>query len=110
MSVPAQSVNFKDGKDLRWSLGRDCSAVTEARIRIAKEKGGVAIIDDVVTFDGPKADGIIKWTTTDAHFAAGKLTPGEWRVKVRTVPGPLTHPDDPDEPHGRLIVLESIGA
>ena len=106
--IPAQSVNYGNGKDLKWSLGRDCTAVTEARIRIAKNVGDTAIIDEVVTFVGPKSDGIIKWTTTAAHFGTGKLQIGEWRIKIHTVPGPLTHPDDPDEPYGRLVVLPII--
>lgn len=108
--IPAQSVHLGDGKVLRWDLGRDCSDVTQVKLRIAKNVGDEAVIDEVVAFDGDPELGIIKWTTTSAHFGSGKLTIGEWRVKVFTEPGPLTHPDNPDEPHGRLIVLDTISA
>jgi hypothetical protein len=102
-----QSVNYGDLKPLRWDLDRDCTDVTEARIFIAKEDTSTPVINEVITFDGPKADGIVKWTPTADDFATAKLTPGEWLVKIRTIQasGPLTHPDDEDKPHGILVVL-----
>jgi len=100
------SANYGDAKPLKWDLGRDLSDVTEIRVLIAKDATSTPVVDEVVLPLGDPVDGIIQYTLDPvADFAENKLEPGEWLVKVRTEPGPLTHPDDEDTPHNILVVL-----
>jgi hypothetical protein len=88
------SVKQGDTKTLRWSLGRDLSAVSEALVVIALKPGDTPAVARAGVIEDPASDGIVALTLVVGDYAAGKLEPGVYRVEIETTPGPLTHPDD----------------
>lgn len=83
-----------DTKTLRWNLGRDLTAVTQARVIISREVAvATPAVDRNGVIDAPPSAGIVSLALVAGDYAAGKLEAGLYRVEIETQPGPLTHPD-----------------
>lgn len=96
-----------DGKTLRWDLGRDLSAVTEARVIIARRAGQTPVVDRPGVIESPAADGVVSLTLAPDDYGDGLLEAGRtYVVEVETEPGPLTHPDSGYE---KLKVVADLG-
>jgi hypothetical protein len=102
------STKVGDTKTLRWSLGRDLTTVTDARVVIALKAGDTPAVDRNGVIEDPATDGVVSLALEAGDYAAGKLEPGVYRVEIEIEPGPLTHPDDGYETLTVVADLEEL--
>jgi hypothetical protein len=96
-----------DAKTIRWTLGRDLTGVSTARVIMAAEPGATPVLDRDGDIDSPPTAGIVSLTLTTGDYGAGKLEAGNsYLVEIETAPGPLTHPDTTYE---RIVVIQDLG-
>jgi len=96
-----------DAKTIRWTLGRDLTGVSTARVIVATEPGATPVLDRTGVIDAPATAGIVSLTLATSDYGVGKLeATTTYLVEIETSPGPLTHPDTTYE---TLTVIPDLG-
>jgi hypothetical protein len=103
------SVKRGDAKLLRFTLGRDLTDASSVTLLLADRKTGGALL---ITRTGNVEDagtGVVTFQLAADDYGTGKLLAGKvYRGEVECQPGPLTHPDDAQNPYINLTVLADL--